>query len=77
MKTKGTYQISGSKQNPYELEINYTYYWDYGTYDQPAEAELEIDSVELNGQDITNFYFDFLDVNLYEEVMYYAEENKH
>ena len=77
MKTKGTYEVRGSQQNPYQLDINYTYYWCDETYDQPAEAEFYIDSVELNGQDITNFYFDFLDVSLYEEVMHYADANKH
>ena len=61
----------------WNLVIDYTYYWDNGDYMQPPEAELTINSVELDGNDITKFYFDsYIDELFDEELMDYAVENK-
>lgn len=61
----------------WNLVIDYTYYWDNGDYMQPPEAELTINSVDLDGNDITKFYFDnYIDELYDEELMDYAVENK-
>ena len=61
----------------WNLVIDYTYYWDNGDYMQPPEAELTIKSVDLDGNDITKFYFDnYIDELYDEELMDYAVENK-
>jgi hypothetical protein len=73
MKSNGVYSII---EDHYILEVYYDYYWDYGDYHQPPESTLEIEKVELNGKEITDFYFDYLDYTLYDKVMEHAEENK-
>lgn len=70
--TKGTYTI---EQDHYVLSIEYTYYYNSGTYEQPPEADMEITSVNLNGMDITDFYWDYLNDSVYEDVFQYAQEN--
>ena len=70
--TKGTYTI---EQDHYVLSIGYTYYYNTGTYEQPPEADMEITSVELNGMDITDFYWDYVDDTLHTEVWEYAQDN--
>ncbi len=70
--TKGTYVI---EQDHYTLSIDYTYYYNSGTYDQPPEADMEITSVDLNGMDITDFYWDYVDDAIHTEVWEYAQEN--
>tara|TARA_B110000977_G_scaffold196175_1_gene276032 strand:- start:63 stop:290 length:228 start_codon:yes stop_codon:yes gene_type:complete len=70
--TKGTYTI---RNRLYVLSIDYTYYYNTGTYEQPPEADMEITSVELNGMDITDFYWDYVDDTLHTEVWEYAQDN--
>ena len=74
MKTKGVYEIT--EAFAYELEIHYDYYWDDDTYDQPAEDELEVTKVKLNGMDITTFYYDFIESEISTQLHEYAQENK-
>jgi hypothetical protein len=70
--TKGTYVI---EQDHYVLSIDYTYYYNTGTYEQPPEAGMEITNVELNGMDITDFYWHYVDDKLHIEVWEYAQQN--
>jgi len=72
--TKGTYTIE-EKEDQYTLSIDYTYYHDTGTYDQPPEEDMEIKSVYLNGADITAFFLDWAEDGIYEQVIEYAREN--
>ena len=53
MKAQGVYSIV---EDHYVLDIYYDYYWDNGDYYQPPESSIEIEKVELNGEDITDFY---------------------
>ena len=71
MNYKGTYV---EQEENYVLEIHYDYYWDNGDYYQPPESTLEIEKVELNGNDITEFYFDSDDETLHHKVMEYASD---
>ncbi len=73
MKTKGTYSIV---EDNYELDINYEFYWNDGDNDYPPEADLEIENAELNGIDITDFYWDWVDDAIHTQVWEYAQENK-
>ncbi|MDA9247082.1 hypothetical protein N9P25_02020 [Flavobacteriaceae bacterium] len=73
MKIKGTYSVVGDS---YELDVNYIYYWDDGNYENPPECDLEIENVELNGVDISEFYWDWVHDNLYQNVWEHAQENK-
>tara|TARA_R100000951_G_scaffold15779_1_gene12429 strand:- start:9758 stop:9985 length:228 start_codon:yes stop_codon:yes gene_type:complete len=73
MKTKGTYIITDDN---YELEIYYEYYWDDGDYNNAPEADMEILEVKLNGMDITDFYWDWIDDAINTQVWEYAQENK-
>ena len=73
MKTKGTYIITDDN---YELEIYYEYYWDDGDYNNAPEADMEILEVKLNGMDITDFYWDWIDDTINTQVWEYAQENK-
>ena len=74
MKTKGIYEIT--QPFAYELEIYYDYYWQDATYDAPAEDELDVIKVLLNGLDITTFYYDFLETEISTQLHEYAQENK-
>tara|TARA_R110002072_G_scaffold77844_3_gene181019 strand:- start:3231 stop:3455 length:225 start_codon:yes stop_codon:yes gene_type:complete len=69
--TKGTYTIKGEK---YEISIDYLYYYNTGTYEQPPEEDLEIESVDLNGMDITNLFWDYIEDDVYQQVIEYARE---
>jgi hypothetical protein len=74
MKVKGTYSLS---ENNYDLNISYEYYWDDGDYNNAPENDLEILEVELNGVDITDFFWDWVNDDLNTRVWEYAQENKH
>jgi hypothetical protein len=74
MKVKGTYVVTDDN---YELEIYYEYYWDDGDYNNPPENDMEILEVSLNGVDITDFYWDWVDDSIHTQVWEYAQENKH
>jgi hypothetical protein len=73
MKIYETYSID---QETYTLEIDYLYYWDNGDYNTPPEDDLTINKVTLNGNDITDFYWDFLADTIDEDVLNHAIENK-
>ena len=76
MKTKGVLRVF-DKPSSYELEIYYDYYWDDGDYESPPEDELEVTKVLLNGEDITTFYYDFLETEISTQLYEYAQESKH
>lgn len=73
MKTRGNYII---EEENYDLNVMYKYYWSDGNYDLPPEDELEIITVDLNGVDITDFFWDWVTDGLKEIVWKYAQENK-
>ena len=73
MKVKGTYVVTDDN---YELEIYYEYYWDDGDYNNHPENDMEILEVSLNGVDITDFYWDWVDDAIQTQVWEYAQENK-
>ena len=70
--SKGTYAIKGEK---YEISIDSSYYYNTGTYEQPPEEDMEIESVDLNGMDITNLFWDYIEDDVYQQVIEYAREN--
>jgi hypothetical protein len=70
--SKGTYTI---KEDHYEMSIDYSYYYNTGTYEQPPEEDMEIESVDLNGMDITDFFWDFVEDKVYDQVIEYARDN--
>jgi hypothetical protein len=70
--SKGTYTI---KEDHYVLSIEYSYYYSTGTHEQPPEEDMEIESVELNGMDITDFFWEFVEDKVYERVIEYARDN--
>tara|TARA_R110000787_G_scaffold26805_1_gene74798 strand:- start:591 stop:836 length:246 start_codon:yes stop_codon:yes gene_type:complete len=75
--SKGTYTL---KDDHYDLSIDYSYYFSTGSYEQPPEEHMEIESVDLNGMDITEFFWDFVyeqtrEDRIYEQVIEYAREN--
>ncbi len=74
MKTRGNYTI---EEDNYDLNISYASYWDDGDYENPPENDLEILEVELNGVDITDFFWDWVNDDLNTRVWEYAQENKH
>jgi len=73
MKSNGVYSIV---EDHYILDVYYDYYWENGDYYQPPESSLEVEKVELNGEDITDFYWDFVDDKVHDKVIEHAEENK-
>ena len=73
MTTNGNYIVTDDN---YELEIYYEYYWNDGNYNNPPEADMEILEVKLNGMDITDFYWDWIDDSINTQVWEYAQENK-
>ena len=73
MTTNGNYIVTDDN---YKLEIYYEYYWDDGNYNNPPEADMEILEVKLNGMDITDFYWDWIDDSINTQVWEYAQENK-
>lgn len=73
MKVKGDYNIDEAN---YNLNISYVYYWDDGSYFNPPEGDLEILDVTLNGIDITDFYWDWVNDAIHSKVWEYAQENR-
>ena len=68
----GTYTI---EQDQYEMSINYTYSYSSGTHDNPPEADMDITSVYLNGMNITEFYWNYVDELLHTELWEHAQQN--
>ena len=69
--TKGTYTIKGEK---YEMSIYYEYYYNTGSYEAPPQEDLEITCVELDGIEITNLFWDYIEDQVYQQVIEYARE---
>jgi hypothetical protein len=76
MRVKGTYSIT-ENMGCYDLEIDYEYYHKAPTHQDPLEDRLNIKQVRLNGMDITKFYWDYLDEDMFIDVYEYAIENKY
>ena len=70
--SKGTYTI---EEDHYEMSIDYSYYYTSGSYELPPAEDLEIESVDLNGIDITDFFWDFVEDKVYQQVIEYARDN--
>jgi len=86
MKTINTKQEYIVEQETYMLIVKYHYFFKSRTYYDPEEEDLEILSVDLvtkdkNGKDIcvniTDFYMDFIDENLYEIILEEAREEQY
>tara|TARA_R110000803_G_scaffold143765_1_gene209771 strand:+ start:220 stop:447 length:228 start_codon:yes stop_codon:yes gene_type:complete len=73
MKTRGNYTVD---QDHYNLTVSYEYYWDDGDYENPPEDDFEILEVDLNGVDITDFFWDWVTDDLKGIVYQYAQQNK-
>jgi hypothetical protein len=67
----------------YTLIVNFRYYEDTGTWEQPPEEDLEIIKVQYLSEDtygntisvdITDLYYDHIDSDLYNNVLEYAKE---
>ena len=72
LNTTGTFAI---EENNYILLIDYSYYYNAGTYEQPPEEDMEIESVYLNEMDITDFFWEFVEDKVYQQVIEYARDN--
>lgn len=70
--SRGTYTI---EEDNYEMSIDYSYYYTSGSYELPPAEDLEIESVDLNGIDITDFFWDFVEDKVYQQVIEYARDN--
>ena len=61
-------------KDTYTIEVDYRYYSDSGSWEQPPEEDIEIKKVEYNGIDITELFWDFMDYEAIEdEVMEYVK----
>jgi hypothetical protein len=69
---KGTHTI---EQDHYSMHIKYAYYYTPGSYELPPAEDLEIQSVHLNGMDITDFFWEFVEDKVYEDVLTFARDN--
>jgi len=76
MIVKSTYSIT-ENMGCYDLEIDYEYYYKTPTHFDPLEDRLDIKEVRLNGMDITKFYWDYLNEDMFDDVYEYATENKY
>ena len=65
------YNVDEANHN---LNISYEYYWDDGNYFNPPETDLVILEVTLNGMDITDFYWDWVDDAIHSQVWDFAQE---
>jgi hypothetical protein len=72
MKYKGSFVL---ETETYALEIDYIYYYDAGTWEQPPEEDVEVLQVKYNGVEFTDFYWDFVDDHVHDELYEYAREN--
>ena len=48
------------QQETYTLEVYFDYHKEDGDWETPPSETLDITKAELNGQDITSFYWDYL-----------------
>ena len=63
---KGVYSINDKH---YDLNIYYEYSYDVGDWMQPPTNDVGVYKVELNDEDITEFYFDYMS-GLFEAQVY-------
>lgn len=70
---KGFYELEAET---YTLVVEYMYYYASGSYEDPPVEDMEITLVELNGIDITDFFWDLVEDKVYEQVWEHAQENK-
>ena len=63
---KGVYSINDKH---YDLNIYYEYSYDVGDWMQPPTNDVDAYKVELNDEDITEFYFDYMS-GLFEDQVY-------
>ena len=70
--SSGTYVI---EEDNYELIIDYKYHYSTGTYEEAPIEDMEIESVKLNGMDITDFFWDYIGDGIYNQVIEYARDN--
>ena len=61
----------------YEIEIEYSYYWDDGDYDTQPSCDLEMEKARLNDMDISDFFYDYLVDTFESEVLEYAQDNQY
>ena len=47
-------------EKDYTLTVHFDYHKEYGDWETPPSETLDITKAELNGQDITSFYWDYL-----------------
>ena len=69
MTKKGAYTINDKY---YDLVIYYKYSYDPGDWMQPPNDRVDVYKVELNDEDITDFYFDYMSVIFENEVLEFA-----
>jgi len=71
------------ERDNYTLIVDFRYYEDTGTWEQPPEEDLEIIKVQYISEDtygntisvdITDLYYDHIDSDLYNSVLKYAKE---
>lgn len=71
------------KRDNYTLIVDFRYYEDTGTWEQPPEEDLEIIKVQYISEDIygntvsidiTDLYYDHIDSDLYNNILEYAKE---
>ena len=59
--------------NDSTLEILYDYSFMSSTWEQPEEESIDVIEVKANGQDITDFYFEFFDTDMmHDRILDYA-----
>jgi len=74
MNIKGTYTIK--EYFNFTIEVDYEYYHKAPTHEDPLEDRLDIKRVRLNDIDITQFYWDYLNEDMFEKIYEYASENR-
>ena len=74
MNVKGTYTIK--EYFNFTIEVDYEYYHKAPTHEDPFEDQLNIKRVRLNDIDITRFYWDYLNEDMFNDVYEYAVENR-
>ena len=65
-KRKGVYCVN---EKCYDLSIYFNYTYDPGDWMQPPSTDVDVYKVELNDEDITEFYFDYLS-SLFDDQVY-------
>ncbi len=76
MIVKNTY-TKIDNMDEYNLEIDYKYYHKAPTHYDPFEDRLDIEEVRLNAMNITKFYWDYLNEDMFDEVYQYAYDNRY